>query len=365
MTKKKRFYWTILGIFLFLAYIFLAARPVSHEITIKARWIGSLETGISGPGISGAPQRPSGPARYLLPFRLGRRFGYMDNEGRFPVNKTQEAYVSMSQDAWTEYQRLPDSLDIRNPLNDTTILVSAPEGYPVFLDGRLYLVGGDQSSLLALDGEGQVTWTHFFSAPLTGLDAAAGLILAGALDGSIELIDQSGALVYTFEPGGSRIPCIYGCAISSDGSKLALISGLDEQRFLFLEKSGETYRVAYHEALGEGFRRPVQTAFIDNDRRVSFERREGLGIFNTESLESITIALDGRIYALDGRGDGGFLFLITGEGEIKKNLVAIRYPDQVFIQAPFKSEAAFLGRHENELYIGGGGSLIAFDLGYK
>ncbi|MDR2080120.1 MAG: WD40 repeat domain-containing protein, partial [Treponema sp.] len=86
MTKKKRFFW-ILSVFLFLAYVFLAARPVLNEITIETRWIGSLETGISGPGAGGGELRPSGPARYLLPFRLGRRFGYMDNEGRFPVNR--------------------------------------------------------------------------------------------------------------------------------------------------------------------------------------------------------------------------------------------------------------------------------------
>jgi hypothetical protein len=361
MTKKKQFYWIILGVFLFLAYVLLAAQPVPHEMIIQARWISSLETGATGPALTGQNPRPLGSAGYLLPFRLGQRFGYMDHEGNFPVNKLQEAYVSISPNAWAEYSRLPESFEVKNPQNETVAAVLSPEGYPVFLDGLLCLVGRDQSSLKALDEEGKVKWTHFFPAPLTGLDAAAGLIIAGSLDGAVELIDQNGQLVYTFEPGGSRIPCIYGCAISSDGSKLALISGLDEQRFVFLERSGETYRVAYHEALGEGFRRPVQLAFVDNDRRVSFERQGGLGIFNTENRESLTIPLTGRIYALDREGDGDFLFVITTE-ESKKNLVAIRYPDRVFIQAPFKSESAFLGRRQNELYIGGGNSLMAFEL---
>jgi hypothetical protein len=237
---------------------------------------------------------------------------------------------------------------------------SSDLGYPVFLNGRCFLVGSDQSSLQALDEEGTVLWTYFFPAPLTGINAAGGLIIAGSLDGTMELLDMAGRAAYSFEPGGSRLECIYACALSSDGSKLALIAGLDEQRFLFLERSGDSYRVAYHESLGEGFRRPVHLNFIDGDRRVSFERQGGLGIFNTASRESITVALKGRILAVDPQGGGGLLFVITDPGEGKKILAAIRYPSQVFIEAPFKSESGFLGRRGSELYVGGGSGLLSF-----
>ncbi|MDR1212213.1 MAG: WD40 repeat domain-containing protein [Spirochaetaceae bacterium] len=355
MTKKKRLYWIALGIFLFLAYVFMAARPVPSELLIEARWISSLERHTDETDTSG------GSRQSLIPFRLGRRFGYVDSEGRFTVNRIQENYVALSPDAWTEHAALPGSFDIKNPLNETTGTVEAPSGYPVFLNGRLYLAGGDQSSLTALDKDGNAAWTYFFQAPLTGIDAAAGLILAGSLDGTIELISGEGDMVYSFEPGGSRIPCIYNCAISQDGAKIALISGLDEQRFLFLERSGETYQVAYHENLGEGFRRPVQLRFIDSDRRVAFEKAGGLGIFDTEKYESFTLPLTGTVYAIDNEGGGDFLFVITGE-EDKKNLVAIRYPDRVFIEAPFRSGAAFLARRGDQLYIGGGQSIIAFAL---
>jgi hypothetical protein len=53
--KKKQIYWIILGVFLMLAYILLAAQPVPVELLIQARWISSLETGISEPGIQNSP----------------------------------------------------------------------------------------------------------------------------------------------------------------------------------------------------------------------------------------------------------------------------------------------------------------------
>ncbi|MDR1430395.1 MAG: WD40 repeat domain-containing protein [Spirochaetaceae bacterium] len=358
MTKKKQPYWIALGLFLFLAYVFMAAQPVPLELLVKARWISSLES--RGDEAAEAIP-PAGSGQYLIPFRLGQRFGYVDSAGRFTVNRIQEAYISLSPGAWTEYQALPETLEIKNPRNETIKTIASPSGYPVFLDGLCYLAGGDQSSLTALDENGDSTWTYFFEAPLTSIDAASGLILAGLLDGTIELISGKGETLYTFDPGGSRIPCIFNCAIAEDGSKIALISGLDEQRFLFLERSGDTYRVAYHENLGEGYRRPVQLRFIDSGRRVAFERPGGLGIFDTVKRESVTLALGGDIYAIDNEGGGDFFFVITGD-ENKKNLVAVQYPDRIFIEAPFKSNAAFFARRGDQLYIGGGQSLIAFDL---
>jgi hypothetical protein len=239
--------------------------------------------------------------------------------------------------------------------------IEAPLGYPVFLDGRICLIGSGQNSISALDENGNPLWTYFSRSPLTGIDAAGKLILASSLDGTMEIIGEDGSLVYSFEPGGSRIPCIYGSAISPDGAKIALVSGLDEQRFLFLERSGDSYRVAYHENLGQGFRRPVQLAFIDSGNRVAFEREGGLGIFDTGKRTSVTIPLSGKIHAIDDEGEENFLFVITGDGSEKK-LVALRYPDRIFLEAPFKSESPFLARRKNELFIGSGDRIMALAL---
>jgi len=222
-------------------------------------------------------------------------------------------------------------------------------------------VSPEQNSVTCLDSAGGEVWTYDFSAPLTCVDAAGGLFLAGALDGVLELLDAAGKRVFSFEPAGSRLPVIAGCALSRDGSLRAVVAGVDEQRFLLLERYGDSYRVAWHEFLGEGFRRPVAVSFVDGGRRVVFERREGLGIYDLSGRQSLTLALDGSLTAIDGLGKDGLLFVLTSAGG-KHTLYAVKYPDIVTVSAPFEAGDVFLARDENCLYVGGGSALAAFEL---
>jgi len=200
------------------------------------------------------------------------------------------------------------------------------------------------------------------------VDAAAGLLLAGSLDGVIVVIDSSGRKVFSFEPGGSRYPVVLGCALSRDGSGLALISGIDNQRFLFLEHFGASsgdYKVVYHEFLSGSFRRPVFISFIENDRWVLFERIGGLGFYEAGSRRTTKVGLDGEISMIDQSGGQGLVFTIISKSENRKELVGIMLPDRVMVAAPFKSDDVFLSRADSRLLIGGGRTLISFELEKK
>jgi hypothetical protein len=224
------------------------------------------------------------------------------------------------------------------------------------------LISEEQTSLRAVDGNGNIRWTYDFAAPITDIDAAASLVLVGFLDGTVELLDDTGRRVFFFEPGGSRLSVICGVRISRDASHLAIISGYDDQRFLLLEKSGNSYKVAYHEFLADGFRRAVHLAFIDNDRRVAFEWENGLGIYDINARNSTKVRLDGAITALDEAGEDNLLFVITSQTSMKKELVGIRLPGEIIMQAPFRSDQVFLGRQGKRLYLGGGGAIASFEL---
>jgi hypothetical protein len=264
---------------------------------------------------------------------------------------------------WAEYENQPETIEIRDPQNRILLTIEKGGGYPLFLNGGIYLISRDQTALSQVDEKGNIRWTHDFASPLTAIDAAQGMVLTGALDGTVELLNGEGGLVFPpFEPGGSRYSVILGCRISRDGTKLAVVSGVDPQRFLLLERSGDAYNPIYHEFFPGGFRREVHIAFIDHDRRVVFEREGGLGIYTISTRNSLYLPLDGEIYALDGSGEGGLLFLITSEDLRQKNLVAIRLPGTRILNAPFTSESAFLSRQGLRLYIGGGSTLAAFDL---
>jgi outer membrane protein assembly factor BamB len=269
----------------------------------------------------------------------------------------------MSQTNWAEYEALPSSIQVMNPLNETVLVINEPKGYPLFLDNRIFIVGSEQNSITALGTNGEELWTFDFPSPITCIDAANGYVLAGTLDGIMILLDSHGIPVFVpFEPGGSRLPVILGCALSRDASRLALISGIDNQRFLLLERTGSTYRVVYHEFFGDGFRRPVHISFVDNDTKVAFEKEGGIGIYAINSRVSTSISLEGELVSFENSGDGRYLFAITSLGPNDKQLITIRFPGIVVSKAPFKSENAFLARRGYVLYIGGDQTMASFKL---
>jgi hypothetical protein len=378
---KKRFRITAVFL-LFVVYFFIASRPIPPETVLSPRWLSSLES--DRPIlINSAEQSPHEGAEPPLPFTLGGRFGYVDTGGRFLLNKLKTGEITLSENQWAEYEAEPEGIEIKNIAEETMVNINDPRGYPLLLDNRIFILGSEQNELSEIDPDGNILWTYDFGAPLTCIDAAAGLVLTGSIDGVIEILDSKGQRIFFFEPGGSRYSVILGCALSRNGSRLGIICGIDEQRFLLLERYGNMggeYKVIYHEFLESGFRRPVYVLFIDQDRRIIFERSGGIGCYNIKSRQGIRIPLNGTIAAVDDSGEQGFFFMICSYPMNRKELIGIRFQDDgwlpvsrirrdmrdmVVLRAPFTSGNVFLGRTNSMLVAGGGTTLVSFELEKK
>ncbi|MDR2476685.1 MAG: WD40 repeat domain-containing protein [Treponema sp.] len=361
MNKKKKIGLTA-GLLFFIIYFAGAARPIPHEPILVPRWLSSLETG--NPAAIGMPaEAEAALLDDLLPFSLGSRFGYVDSNGRFAINQIKKGEVSLSQTQWTEFDAKPERITIQNTANETIAGIENPGGYPFFLGGRIFIIGNEQNALSEIDHSGAMLWTYDFAAPLTCVDAAAGLTLTGSLDGVVELLDSQGNRMFFFEPGGSRHSVILGCAISQDGSRIGIISGIDDQRFLLLERFGTgEYKVIYHEFLEDGFRRPVHIEFIEEDRWLVFEREGGVGLYEIRSRRERKVDFAGEIIAMDHSGGQGLFFVIVSRALGRKELVGVRLPGNVIMKAPFKSNDVFLGRRGTRLFVGGGVTLASFEL---
>ena len=364
--KSKSRIWVIGGIVLFAAGFFIAARPIPQETVLVPRWLVSLETGIPSTLTDSQEVSPEPrSAGNLMPFELGSRFGYFDRQGNFSINQHRMANVSLAPQRWAEYGPEPDAITVMGSDGEALAIIENPRGYPFFIDGRTFLINSENNAISAVDDSGAISWTYEFASEITSVDAAAGLLLAGTLDGVLSVVDSGGRQVFSFEPGGSRYSVIYGCAISHDGSLLAVISGLDEQRFLLLERYGNNdYRVIYHEFLESRFTRPVVIAFIEEDRWIIFEHHNGLGFYRVGSRQTGHVKINGELSAIDLSGGQGLIFAIVSPHapENAQELLSISLPGRVIMRAPFKCEEVFLGRAGTRLFIGGGQSLIAFDL---
>jgi hypothetical protein len=383
MVPKRKRVRVLIIFFVFIVYFLIAARPIPRETILAPGWISSL--GADSPVLLGRAVNVPGQ---LLPFALGNHFGYVDSSGQFSINRSNTSEVFLGERMWTEYSAEPSNIEIKNTSGETILNIDNVEGYPILLDNRVFIFGSEQNSLSEIGTDGNILWTYEYSALLTCIDAAAGLVLTGSIDGIIEILDSSGQRIFYFKPGGSRFEVVYGVALSKNGARLGVICGLDQQRFLLLERlgnSGGEYRIIYHEFLEAGFRREVHISFIDEDRRVIFERAGGIGCYNIRSRRSIFIPLEGEITAIDTSGDNGVLFLITSHApqfrfsDARKELVGIKFPqdrrrlaslsastqDSIFLRAPFGSDDVFLGRVGPMLITGGGTTLISFNLEAK
>jgi len=348
---------------LFLIYFFAAAKPVPEETVLRRRWLTSFESG--DPSMMEGEKPETSPGE-PIPFLLAGRYGYVGEGGVFTLNVKRKGGVSISERRFAEYEAVPQSINVFDPQKKLVMTIKNPGGYPVFLDNRVFLVGSEQNSITALDSQGNERWTHVFSGPLTCVDAAGGFLLAGSLDGVVELLDEDGnTAAAPFEPGGSRLSIILGCALSQDASRCALVSGVDDQRFLLLEWSGDTYKVAYHEFISDGYRKPVRVAFVDGDTRVAYEREGGIGVYDITNRVNAFLPLEGEVCAMDEAENGKLLFLVSDQGDEHKLFAAVEFPDTLLFKAPFKSNSDFLGRRGNRVYLAGDNSLASFETGKK
>jgi len=374
MALKQKSIRLIIIALLFIIYFFIAARQIPRETILVPVWISSLEYNVP------AFERSSGAPDRLLPFTLGSHFGYVDSSGRFAVNRIKTSEIYLDEKMWTEYGNMPSNIEIKNISQETIINIENVKGYPFLLDNRVFIFGSEQNELSEIDSGGNVIWTYEYGAPLTCVDTTEELILTGSLDGAVEILNSRGNRIYFFEPGGSRYSVILGCAVSRNGSQIGIISGIDKQRFILLERFSSNpgeYKVIYHEYLDTGFRRPVHITFIDEDSRIVFEREGGLGCYNIKTRRSIFIPFEGKIAAIDNSGDQGFLFLIVSHPMQRNELVGIKIPQDnfflqsfdmrntIFLKAPFKSSDIFLGRNDSMFVAGGGKTLISFNLEEK
>jgi hypothetical protein len=364
MTRLNKKHALFIAVFILFLYAFIAAMPVSEEMVLSLDWINSLEADY---------KEQVQNNELVIPFELDNYFGYVSQAGDFSVKRIKKSDISLSDNFWAEFNAQDEDITVKNPYNETVFNIKNGSGYPFFLDERCFIMHQEQSSVsqLSIAAGGDVSmpenvaWTYDFASPVTCVDAAAGFFLAGTLDGTIELLDGNGRRIYFSETSGSRIAAIYGCALSKDGKKIALVSGLDKQRFVLLEQFGLTWRVTFHEFLEEGLRYNVFVTFVDNDNKIIFERESGLGIYDIKSRSSYKIPLDGEIDMLDVNGDDGMVFLITSKNQDKKNLICVKFPDTVIMEAPFKTNRVFLARRSSNLFVGGKAKLASFKIEKK
>jgi hypothetical protein len=337
-----------IGLIIISFYYFLFPRGSGGELVISPDSLTSL-TPLNA-SISPAPGR-------TLAVRSGSRAGFVD-----PDHKIISFYSSDKMavdDQWLAISR-DGGLDI---LESDGRLISriSQDAYPISRNGNLYLYRDENGILSKVDpANGRILWQKEYISPITVIDGRDIRTLVGLLDGRVQLISDEGVILLEYSPGGSRVEAIYGAALSSDGSKIGLISGLDPQRFVLLEERKNGYRPVAHHNTETDFRRPVPIGFVRNDRQILYEGEDSVASVELNNYEVQPITLPGQLaWWLDDVITGTLILL--GRDNDKLVLKILSGNDLTLFEGSLSSDTVGILSDRNFALIVGSDSLAALE----
>jgi len=337
-----------------IAYFLLCASPLGKQPVLAPVWARDVSSAAQAPGASPA----AGAA--ARPFSLGGKFGYYDESGTILFAASAPYGVALSESAFATYDRLSTAFSIRSPSGKELARSGVP-GYPFFAAGRRFVLAPDQCAVSELSPDGSARWTRRFGSVITAFGASPSLAVFGLMEGSIVGLDPSGEAQLDFAPGGSKLPGIYGVAVSPDGNLVGAVSGLYKQRLVVLEKRSSAYRVTYHRWLESDFRRPVAMAFTGDGERLVYEVPGGAAVYDRASRgESLIAAIpNGRVGEyLEG---SRMVFLLAGDGASKR-LVCVSPEDRYLVDLALRADDAFIDVRGRMIFLGADSGIVRLDL---
>lgn len=337
-----------------IVYFLVCARPLRKEYVLAPKWACD---------VASAPQAPGAvPAKgaAVFPFKLDGRFGYFDASGAILFAAPLPYGVALAKDAFASYDQLSEGFAVRSPAGAQLSRASIA-GYPFFASARRFVLAPDQCSVTELGPKGEALWHHEFGAVITAFSASAPLAVFGLMDGRLVGLGAKGEQLVSFAPGGSRLECVYGVAVSPDGLLVAAVCGLDKQRLVVLEKRSAAYRVTYHRWLDSDFRHSVAMAFTEDGKRLVYETPGGAGVYDRETRKESLISADSVDSLGESVQDLGMLALLIGAGSDKRLLCSSPGNNRL-VDLPLRAEDAFLAVEDRSLFLGVEGDLVRLDL---
>ena len=303
----------LIGVILMGIYFFLFPRGTGRELVLIPRSTTSL---------SSYDMQTVAASGKLISVRSGDTAAYFNDDFE-PAARYGSERMAVDDD-WLAVPG-QSGLDIIDPDGRLRSRLNV-DAVPIASDGSLYLYEPGIGRLRRVDpSNGAELWSMDLLAPVTVLDAASGRTFIGMLDGRALILDSNGAILLRYRPGGSRVEAIFGGALSDDGTSLALLSGLDPQRFVLLEERKNGFRPVSHHDTGSDFRRFVPVGFVDNGDRVVYEGLDSVLAVDTGQYDVSRLEIDGR--PLDWANDeitGSLALLGSEDGRESLRLLSLR-----------------------------------------
>jgi hypothetical protein len=338
-TKKSIAFYVFLSILFCIAYIILAARPLTTEYQFTPEW--KIDT-------STQTLTPLSPDETPLYFHLGQTIGYFTENGQLISLSTFPFKATISSSYFASYTADSSSVDFYHPDGSHAGTITE-YGFPFFDEDRIFVFLPGGSSIVRCNADGSKKWQYGGTVPITAFNSSNAGCIIGFADGTAREISADGRITQEFVPGGSDYSVILGAALSSDGSIIATISGQDRQRFVLAKKDGEHTKIIFHEFIGQNDPHQRLVQFSRDNNTIWYNFNGGLGIVDSAGKKHSHIAVKGQAISL--QETGGLVFLLTKENTTY-TVYAIEKFDTLCGSFSFTARSAFIRTNGNNLFVG-------------
>lgn len=283
-----------------------------------------------------------------LSFSLGEYYGYFTEDLDLTYLDKRDYRVAINDSSFIDYPKIPSVLNIQNHEGSIRAPIESA-GYPFIEENKVVIIS--DSSLSLYDIEGNLYWERSILSMVTSISINSESVAVGYLDGTCELISFDGSTLLSYKPGGSRIEIIYSVASSSDGQKLAILSGLDPQRFIYIEKRKEDYKPIHHFEMDFQYRKTIKMNFSKDNSKIFMESPDGVEVYTVLTGQLDTIVGDGNLKEVYYDNALGFYSLMLQEQGSATVKVLTDF-DKELLDREFAGGLFFFRKVDQDFYVG-------------
>ena len=364
MVKGKSKFFAVLLCIAFCGWYVLLPIPLGREVVMRPVWAVSLDIQAPSPAIESASDNGAW-------FRVGRIFGYVNQQGEILSIDTVLHNVTLSDSGFINYTKISENCFLYDPYGRLKMGFSV-QGYPVLNENgtRLFVFKTDLSGVQELSPTGERIWERDFGSLITTIAVNDDILVAGLLNGTVELIDTRGTVQITFTLQESRIPVILGCDITDDSRYIGVVSGHDPQKVTIFERETQnqkdtggyySYTNRIQQILETDFRREVMLHFVSGGSFLFVEGNDRAYVIDTQTGSTSSVLLDGQLTHLAGSERARVASMISG-GDERNQLYVYAATDHLLLKELLPAGNVFIRQMYDRILLGSSGNLLRIDM---
>ncbi len=310
---KKSFFLSVIFL-LFILYYFLFPLTADREYI----WLPQFQSDLNDlDGCSLAVLKDS------VCIRTTTLTGVLNPDGESIINRDENRIKTYS--GSHTFESKGDFVSVlRNRINNKYAIFEGA-GSPLILNEHYLLADFPSSLIKEVSTTGDILWSWEGVSPITALSASTMNVVFGTLDGKVYLFRKDGSQ-RVFEPLKDRNDSvIYGLSISQEGSRLAVVAGLDNQHLvIYSELTTLKYVESARFELDSHYARPVTLFASDLSFSVWVEQPGELVRYTRRGVET-RYPFDGELLTMVPDEKEGLIHILcrSDSGESRLSILSL------------------------------------------